>query len=142
MLPKCFHKPLLALALSVSVGGFVNAELVVIVHPSNAASIDNTQVQRIFLGKEKKFADGSEATPINTVASNASREQFDTKVLERSSSQVAAYWSKLVFTGKGIPPKELENDAAVIAAVAADASAIGYVDSAAVTGAVKVITLN
>jgi ABC-type phosphate transport system substrate-binding protein len=142
MLPKCFQKPLLAVALSLSLGGLANAELVVIVHPSNAANIDNTQVQRIFLGKEKKFADGSEATPINSVASNASREQFDTKVLERSSSQVAAYWSKLVFTGKGIPPKELENDAAVIAAVAADASAIGYVDSAAVTGSVKVITLN
>ncbi|NCP66257.1 MAG: phosphate ABC transporter substrate-binding protein [Paraglaciecola sp.] len=142
MLPKRIYKPLLAAVLLSSVSGIASAELVVIVHPSNAATIDSTQVQRIFLGKEKKFADGNEATPINTVASNASREQFDTKILERSSSQVAAYWSKLVFTGKGIPPKELENDAAVIATVAADASAIGYVDSAAVTGAVKVITLN
>ena len=142
MLPKRIYKPLLAAVLLSSVSGIASAELVEIVHPNNAATIDSTQVQRIFLGKEKKFADGNEATPINTVASNASREQFDTKILERSSSQVAAYWSKLVFTGKGIPPKELENDAAVIATVAADASAIGYVDSAAVTGAVKVITLN
>jgi ABC-type phosphate transport system substrate-binding protein len=112
------------------------------VHPSNAAAINTTQIKRIFLGKEKKFSDGKEATPINSVASYSSRDQFDSNILGRSSAQVSAYWSKLVFTGKGIPPKEVENDAAVIAIVVNNQNAIGYVDSAAVTGDVKVIPLN
>jgi hypothetical protein len=76
------------------------------------------------------------------VPDSASRATFDTTTLERSSSQVAAYWSKLVFTGKGIPPKEVNNDAEVIAIVADNQNAVGYVDSSAVTGAVKAIPLN
>ncbi len=121
--------------------GVAAAEVVVVVHPSNGNAIDSKMVQRIFLGKEKKFGDGTEANPINQ-ATNDTRSDFDSNVLGRSSTQVAAYWSKLVFTGKGIPPKEVGGDADVIAAVAADPTAIGYVDSSAVTGDVKAITLN
>lgn len=120
----------------------VLADVVVVVHPSNGAAITAKNVQRIFLGKEKKFPGGAAVSAINQVSGSAARTDFDTNVLGRSSTQVSAYWSKLVFTGKGIPPKEVADDAAVIAAVAADATAIGYVDSAAVTGDVKAITIN
>lgn len=119
-----------------------SAEVVMVVHPSNADAIDAKTVQRIFLGKEKKFPGGSEATPINQVAESGVRADFDTSIIGRSSAQVSAYWSKLVFTGKGVPPTEVADDAAVIAAVAADPSAIGYVDSASVTGDVKAISVN
>lgn len=118
------------------------AEVVVIVHPSNAASVSAKNVQRIFLGKAKKFPGGSSVTPLNQEPSSPIRADFDTEIVGRSSTQVSAYWSKLVFTGKGTPPKELANDAAVIAAVAADPSAIGYVDSSSVTGDVKALSLN
>lgn len=118
------------------------AEVVVVVHPSNAADLDAKRVQRIFLGKDKKFSDGSETIPINQVPASSSRAEFDTSVLSRNTNQVAAYWSKLVFTGKGIPPKEVDNDAAVIDIVANNQNAIGYVESGAVTDAVKVLPLN
>jgi hypothetical protein len=61
--------------------------------------------------------------------------------LGRSSSQVSAYWSKLVFTGKGIPPKEVADDAAVVDLVSKNPSVIGYIDKASVTDAVKVVEL-
>ena len=118
------------------------AETVVVVHPSNSTEIDTKQIQRIFLGKEKKFSDGSETSPVNQVSDSSVRSNFDTSVLGRSSSQVSAYWSKLVFTGKGVPPKEVENDAAVIALVAKNPSAIGYVNSTSVDDSVKVISIN
>lgn len=118
------------------------AEVVVIVHPSNSASIDAKSAQRIFLGKEKKFSTGKEAIPINQVTGSASRGAFDNDTLGRSSAQVSAYWSKLVFTGKGIPPKEVADDAAVIAIVSSNVDAIGYVDSGSVDASVKAISLN
>lgn len=139
---KNFSKTLMGAALGCSISFFSLAEVVVVVHPSNSATLDTKSVQRIFLGKEKKFADGKEAIPINQVPSTSARDSFDTNTLGRSSTQIAAYWSKLVFTGKGIPPKELDNDAAVLAIVADNPNAIGYVDSASVTGAVKAISLN
>ena len=118
------------------------AETVVVVHPSNSTEIDTKQIQRIFLGKEKKFSDGSETIPVNQVSDSSVRSNFDTSVLGRSSSQVSAYWSKLVFTGKGVPPKEVENDAAVIALVAKNPSAIGYVKSTSVDDSVNVMSIN
>lgn len=119
----------------------VFAELVVVVNPANANVLDSKQVQRIFLGKDKKFADGTETIAVNQEASTQIRQDFDQVILGRSSSQVSAYWSKLVFTGKGIPPKELADDAAVIALVAKNPSVIGYISKASVTDAVKIVAM-
>lgn len=139
---KTFSKTLTGIAVGCSISFFSLAEIVVVVHPSNSASLDKKSVQRIFLGKEKKFSDGKEVLPINQATTSAARGSFDSDTLERSSTQISAYWSKLVFTGKGIPPKELDDDAAVMAVVSANPNAIGYVDSASVSDAVKVISLN
>jgi ABC-type phosphate transport system substrate-binding protein len=119
----------------------VFAEMVVIVNPANANTLDAKKIQRIFLGKDKKFADGQESIAVNQSGDLPIRHAFDEKVLGRSSSQVAAYWSKLVFTGKGIPPKEVSSDAEVIDLVSKNPSVIGYVDSASATDAVKIIQL-
>nr|WP_136249644.1 phosphate ABC transporter substrate-binding protein [Ningiella ruwaisensis] len=121
---------------------FSYSQVVVVVNPANDASIDAKTVQRIFLGKEKKFSNGNAAIPINQTADNSVRAQFDESIVGRSSSQVSAYWSKLVFTGKGVPPEELSGDAAVIEAIANNPNAIGYVDAASVTDAVKTIPVN
>lgn len=117
------------------------AELVVVVNPANANALDAKVVQRIFLGKDKKFADGNETIAVNQTADTQLRQDFDQAVLGRSSSQVSAYWSKLVFTGKGIPPKEVANDAEVIDLVSKNPSVIGYVNKASVTDAVKVVEM-
>ncbi|WP_339720934.1 phosphate ABC transporter substrate-binding protein [uncultured Paraglaciecola sp.] len=139
---KSFLKTLIGIAAGCSISLYSLADVVVIVHPSNDAALSQKDVQRIFLGKEKKFSNGKEVLPINQVPSSNARGSFDTDTLGRSSTQIAAYWSKLVFTGKGIPPKELDNDAEVLAIVADNQNAIGYVDSASVSDAVKVISLN
>lgn len=141
MVIKCFRNLSITAALCLLVS-VARAEVVVVVHPGNDAALDAKSIQRIFLGKEKKFSNGKEAIPINQEARTASRNSFDTDTLGRSSSQVSAYWSKLVFTGKGIPPKEVTDDAAVIELVSGNPDAIGYVDSSAVTGSVKAISLN
>ncbi|WP_218311990.1 phosphate ABC transporter substrate-binding protein [Alteromonas antoniana] len=131
-----------AIFAATALSSSVLAEVVVVVHPSNEASLTEKDVQRIFLGKEKKFPDGRESIPVNQETSNDIRGDFDQNVLGRNSSQVAAYWSKLVFTGKGVPPKEVSGDSAVIELIKENKSVIGYIDSASVTGDVKVIQLN
>jgi len=131
-----FKKALLPLCLT---SALASAEVAVIVHPSNTATLDQAEIARLFTGRGASFNNGSKATPVNLADSAAARAEFDSKVLGKSSSQMKAYWSKLVFTGKGTPPKEVATDADVKAAVAADASAIGYIDAAAVDGSVKVV---
>ncbi|MGO4891058.1 hypothetical protein [Flavobacterium sp. W21_SRS_FM6] len=135
-------KAILSSSVFLSVSFSALSETVIIVNPNNDSAIDAKVAQRIFLGKEGKFSNGKEAIPVNQIADSPSRTDFDTTVLGRSSAQVSAYWSKLVFTGKGIPPKEVQNDAEAIALVADNQDAISYVDSSAVTANVKAIPLN
>ena len=69
--------------------------------------------------------------------SSSARKEFDSNVLSKSGSQLKAYWSKLIFTGKGSPPKEVSNDADVIDLISKNPSMIGYIDAASLNDTVK-----
>jgi hypothetical protein len=130
-------KLILVSALSVcSFGAF--AEVAVIVNPSNANALDTDTIKKIYLGKTKSFDNGNKVNP-STQNGTAIADEFNSKVVGKSSSQLNAYWSKLVFTGKGTPPEKLDTDQAVIDFVAANADSIGYIDSSKATDKVKVV---
>ncbi len=114
------------------------AEVSIIVNPGNANQLSTEDIKRIFLGKDVLFPDGTKAAPV-TVESGGSTDEFNQKVLDRNASQLKAYWSKLVFTGKGVPPEALASDADVVKAVASAGNKIGFVDSGSVDGSVKVL---
>jgi ABC-type phosphate transport system substrate-binding protein len=109
-----------------------NADVVVIVSSkSTASTMTADDIANIYLGKSTAMKPVDNATPV--------RAQFYTAVAGKDEAQVKAIWSKLVFTGKATPPKELPSSAEVVKAVASDPTAIGYVDKAAVDGSVKVV---
>jgi len=117
-----------------------NAEISVIVSNNNPnTAIDQATVGKIFLGKIKSFPDGSQAVPIDQNDGAAARNTFNSTILGKSSSQLKSYWSRLIFTGKGTPPKQSGNDAAVKQLVANNPNIIGYVDSSVVDDTVKVV---
>jgi len=111
----------------------------VIVHPENASSFDKRTLKKIFLGKSKSFDNGRVAILLSPSQEDPIREDFNKKVLNKSSNQVNAYWSKMIFTGKGVPPQEMASASEIISAIAANKDAISYIDSTAVTSAVKVV---
>lgn len=114
------------------------ADVAVIVNPANGNTIDEGTIKKIYLGKAKSFDDGTKVNPVNQDGNSVS-DEFNDKVVGKSSSQLNAYWSKLVFTGKGTPPEKLANDQAVIDFVSANGDAIGYIDASKVTDKVKVV---
>jgi ABC-type phosphate transport system substrate-binding protein len=113
--------------------------IAVIVHPSNSANLSESDISRIFLGKMKSFPGGDSAVPINQNDGASARNSFESTVLNKSASQIKAYWSKLVFTGKGTPPKEVDSDDEVLNLVKSNPNIIGYIDESKVTGDVKVV---
>lgn len=129
-------KTLIVVSLFISQLAF--AEVAVIVHPSNANALDEAAVSKIFLGREKSFADGKSVVPLSLAERAPASTAFNDAVLKKSSSQLKAYWSKLVFTGKGTPPKEIATDEEMIKLVATNPSLIGYVDASKVDASVKV----
>ena len=110
------------------------AEVVVVVNPKAAEStLGKEQVAQFFLGRSTAM------TPIDQPDGTPLRAEFYKKVTDKDTSQIKALWSKLVFTGKATMPKEVADNAAVKAAVAANPKAIGYIDKSAVDATVKVV---
>ncbi|OFA03472.1 phosphate ABC transporter substrate-binding protein [Duganella phyllosphaerae] len=116
------------------------AEIVVIVSAKSAATaLTEEQASDAFLGKNNTLPGGVQAVPVDQADGTALREQFYSKVSGKTSAQMKAYWSKQIFTGKGQPPKEAGDSAAIKALVAANPNIVGYVDKSVVDASVKVV---
>ena len=116
------------------------AEIVVIVSAKSAATaLTEEQASDVFLGKNNTLPGGVQAVPLDQTDGTALREQFYSKVSGKTSAQMKAYWSKQIFTGKGQPPKEGGDSAAVRTLVAANPNIVGYIDKSVVDGSVKVV---
>jgi ABC-type phosphate transport system substrate-binding protein len=138
MIRNCW-KLTLMLAMS-AITASAHADVVVIVSAkSHITSLTAEQTARIFLGKTSSFPDNGDAVPIDQAEGSTIRDEFYSKVVHKNSSQLAAYWAKVIFTGDGRPPEKLESNVAVRKAVAKNQNAIGYIDKSAVDKSVRVI---
>jgi ABC-type phosphate transport system substrate-binding protein len=116
------------------------AELAVIVSArSTATTLGRDQVAAIFLGQTPAFPDGVVATAIDQPLGNATRNEFYERVAAKNPALLKAYWSKLLFTGRGQPPREVESNAAVKKLVAETPGMIGYIDSSALDPSVRAV---
>ncbi len=117
----------------------VFSETAVVVHPSNNATISNKDIEKLYLGKLKKFPGGSTAIPLDRTEGSSIRVGFVENLVGKSESQMKSYWSRLVFSGKANPPQVVDSDNEVKEMVARNPDTIGYIDASAVDGSVKVV---
>lgn len=137
MIRNCLKFLLLTMS---AVTASAHAEVVVIVSAkSSITSLTPEQTARIFLGKVNNFPDDGDAIPIDQAEGSPIRDEFYSKVVHKNSSQLTAYWAKIIFTGDGRPPQILESNVAVRKAVASNQNTIGYIDKSAVNKSVRVV---
>jgi ABC-type phosphate transport system substrate-binding protein len=116
------------------------AEVVAVVSAQNPANtMSKNQVLDIFLGKASRFPDGGAAVPIDQVEGSAVRDEFYLVFAGKSAAQVKAHWSKITFTGRGRPPREVANGEDVKKHLAENPRAIGYIAKNLVDDSVKVV---
>ena len=119
-----------------------HAALAVIVHPSNSTSgISADQAADIYLAKVGVFPNGTRAIPVDQASNNVARKKFYSAVIKKDESTLRVYWSKLLFTGKAQPPRDIGDDVDVKSWVASNPDAIGYVDGKFVDSTVKVLLI-
>jgi ABC-type phosphate transport system substrate-binding protein len=125
---------LLALATSAP----ASAELVVVVSARSAAHpLSADQVAAIFLGQAGRLPDGAEVVALDQRVGSHERNQFYQQVAGKSPALLKAHWSKMLFTGRGQPPREVPDSLAVRRMVADNPALIGYIDRAALDGSVR-----
>ena len=128
------------LGLTLSLSAQAQADIVAVVSAeSSITRLSTSQLADIFLGKVSRFPDGSLAVPVDLSDGSAERDQFYAKVTGKTPAQIKAYWSKIIFTGRGQPPKAVQNGSDMKTYVAANIDAIGYIDSTMVDNSVRVL---
>jgi ABC-type phosphate transport system substrate-binding protein len=106
---------------------------------SPVTALNPVQVADIFLGRSTTFPDGRHAVPIDQAEESELRDRFYSTYAGKSPSQVKAHWAKIIFTGRGQPPRQVSNSLEARKAIADNPSAIGYIDARLVDPSVRVL---
>ena len=132
-------KSSLCAALIAVISPLASAEIAIVVNPeSEMAKASASDITQLFLGKRNEI-DGQAARALDQAEGSTIRNEFYNKVVNKTGSQLNAYWSRLIFTGKGMPPDKVDDDVEVIEMVAEEEDVVGYVSPSSVDETVKVI---
>lgn len=134
---------LTTLLLSGSLTGITNAQAdtVVVVNPNtNISEMQKSHLNKLFLGMVSNYPTGAVAFPIDQAGNAPARRDFYGSILGKTPEQLQKYWARMIFTGKGQPPREVK-PSEIRQIIANTPGAIGYLDRAEVDGSVKVLTI-
>lgn len=132
---------LLSCALLAAAPAAADEVVAVVSAKSEVATLTTNQLVDIFLGKQTRFPNGTPALPVDQAEGNDVRDEFYKRFAGRSPAQLKAYWSKLIFTGKGQPPREANTVEKLRKAVAGHPRAIGYMWRSEVDPSLKIVEL-
>lgn len=117
---------------------------VLVIHADNpTTSLPRARVAKMFRHQIKSWQ-GLElpVVPVDQLESSEVRAAFTQGVHGKKVTSIEEFWIRMIFSGRGTPPKKLASDADVLAFVRSDRGAIGYVSSDTELGPeVKVLTV-
>jgi ABC-type phosphate transport system substrate-binding protein len=115
----------------------------VVVHPTVQGSVISRAVlSKIFRREIARWGDRTEVLPVDQSARAPVRLAFATQILGQSLGELQQYWVRRMQSDWVVPPPTKGSDREVLAFVASNPGAIGYVtDGITVPPDVKVLTL-
>jgi ABC-type phosphate transport system substrate-binding protein len=131
----------LALALSHPSAADEPSFVVIVNRGNDNTKLDKKSLADAFLKKQTRWNEDKPIQPVDLNKGSAVRRRFSEDVLGRSVSSVRTYWNQLVFSGRGVPPPELDSDVDVVKYVASHPGAIGYVSASTDVKTVNVVQL-
>ncbi len=118
----------------------VGAEIVIIVNAkSDLQQLTRRQAIDIYTGRIIAAKNGGALLPLDHAMNSMMREQFYTQLLGKSVATVNAYWARLLFTGRAMPPKELSDSNSVLKIIEKNINTIGYIRKEDVSKKVKIV---
>jgi hypothetical protein len=114
----------------------------IIVNPSNPVTVlDRRFIEDAFLKRIKTWSSGQVIHPVDLGPRSPVRARWTDDMFRRPLEALRAYWQQRIFSGRDLPPPELDSDADVIRYVVKHDGAIGYVSGSAALGAAKPVSL-
>jgi ABC-type phosphate transport system substrate-binding protein len=113
--------------------------VVVVAARSPTTTLSRNEVADLFLGRVANFPDGRPAVPIDQREGSPVRNEFNSEYLGRTAAQIKAHWSKVIFTGRGSPPRAMADSEQVRRLVASNPNAIGYLQRRLVNASLEIV---
>lgn len=129
----------IGLALSLSCSAAVSNVVAVVSAQSSVMVLSQSEIVDIFLGNTRVLPNGEKAMPIDQAEGSATRDEFYAKFAGKSAAQMKAHWSRIIFTGRGHPPKEAALEGEAKKRIVDNPNAIGYLDLRMVDSSVRVL---
>ena len=118
----------------------VHAELVVVVNARcGVAAMTRNEVVNLFFGRTRQFFNGIEAQPVDMSDSHPDRARFYNALLGKDLSEINAYWSRQVFSGRMQPPPKVGSPEEVLKWVVSHPGGIGFVELSKADARVRVV---
>jgi hypothetical protein len=103
MSPLRYLPLLLLLAMAPAAG----SDLVVVVNSHVAVQkLNQDDVINIYMGRYRRLPTGIAAYPIDQPEESELKAEFYRKLVNKSLTDISAYWARLVFSGKTAPPRQ------------------------------------
>ena len=106
------------------------ADYFIVVNDRNPVQeISPKDALHLFMGRTRHFPGGGAAV-VYDMAGTTPREGFYRALSGMSLSQVTSYWARLMFSGRNLPPQQLDNTVAMLDRISSDPRAIGWLTEA------------
>ena len=116
----------LLITLSLSLSSPVLAqdnEIIVVANSGNSEiSLNKKQIRDLFMGGFTQ----QNLEPISLPPNNPARVVFNTKVVGLTEARITSYWAQMRFSGRGKPPKTIDNVNDLLAYVQANEGSVAY----------------
>lgn len=142
------HRPLmhaigvLLLLTCLTANGVVQAADAVITHPDNPNSeLPLSSLRAVFSMRLNTWPDGSQVTVFVLPDRHPAHAHFSRTILKMLPYRLRREWDRLVFSGTGIAPIEVKDEADMKQRVASTPGSIGYLDEGQVDASVRALVV-
>ncbi|WP_409449972.1 hypothetical protein [Aromatoleum sp.] len=141
-MPRLFLAIMLVLTPALSVTDtLAQAEAPIVIVAGAASTISELskeQAEQLYLGRASTLRGG---TPVSLadLPPGPTRDRFYAKLTGKNPSQIRAYWSRMVFTGRALPPREVTDAEQLRSLLAANPDLIGYLPVTAADDRLKIL---
>lgn len=127
------------LALGMLLAPAALAQIVVVAGAgSTLPALTVAQAEQFYLGRASTLP-GRVAVTLADLPAGAVRDQFYEQLTRKNPSQIRAHWSRMVFTGRALPPQEAASVEQLRQWLAAQPNLIGYLPVSELDARVRVL---
>ncbi|MED5238678.1 MAG: hypothetical protein VX379_03790 [Pseudomonadota bacterium] len=134
---KLFKQCLAALIICLPLQ--VMAEVVVVVgKDSPISSLSESQLRQLYLEGSGRI-NGTSVKALDLPEDNRARKEFYQEAVGKTPAQMKSYWARMIFTGRGAPPRMVSGNRAMQVMLESNPELIGYLPGDQVSSGLKVL---